>query len=221
MSMQASQLLPLCDWLAAAVSMKVDCRCSMMVCGPRCVTGTGHSSTQMSPVNPPLVLGRALMVCVSVDVWCMCAGVYMNVCDVCECVCGYEYVCVCVCHNDLVLKGVQEKRNEVLETKVDRMWVSNAFFEWTHVKSSTSQGRRLCCSSFLRNLTFSVICNSMLIITQAHITAANHAVNCKNPTDVIHMSITKWTCSVSHRTACYAWFVAMDNVQHTASLEHF
>ena len=32
---------------------------------------------------------------------------------------------------DLVPKGAQEKRTEVLENKVDRMWVSNAFFEWT------------------------------------------------------------------------------------------
>ena len=31
--------------------------------------------------------------------------------------------------------------------------------------------------------------------------------------DVIHMSITKWTVVVlSHRTACYVWFVAIDNV---------
>ena len=66
---------------------------------------------------------------------------------------------------DLMPKGVQEKRREVLENKVDRMWVSNAFFEWTHVKSSTSEGRRQCCSSFLRNLTFSVICDKMLNIT--------------------------------------------------------
>ena len=28
----------------------------------------------------------------------------------------------------LVPKGVQEKRTEVLENKVDKMWVSNAFF---------------------------------------------------------------------------------------------
>ena len=26
-------------------------------------------------------------------------------------------------------------------------------------------------------------------------------------------------CSVSHRTACYGWFAAIDNVQHTANLE--
>ena len=66
---------------------------------------------------------------------------------------------------NLVPKGAQEKRTEVLENKVDRMWVSNAFYEWTHVKSSTSEGRRQCCSSFLRNLTFSVICDKMLNIT--------------------------------------------------------
>ena len=66
---------------------------------------------------------------------------------------------------DYMPKGVQEKRTEVLENKVDGMWVSNKFFEWTHVKSSTSEGRRQCCSSFLRNLTFSVICDKMLNIT--------------------------------------------------------
>ena len=62
-------------------------------------------------------------------------------------------------------KGVQEKQTEVLENKVDGMWVSNAFSEWTHVKSSTGEGRRQRCSSFLRNLTFSVICDKMLNIT--------------------------------------------------------
>ena len=35
---------------------------------------------------------------------------------------------------------------------------------------------------------------------------------------VIHVSSC---CSVSHRTACQAWSVVMDNVQHTANLEHF
>ena len=67
----------------------------------------------------------------------------------------------------LVPKGEQEKRTEVLENKVNRMWlfVSNAFFEWTHVKSSTTEGRKQCCSSFPRNLTFSLICDKMLNIT--------------------------------------------------------
>ena len=89
--------------------------------------------------------------------------------------CVFDRPCVCNIYNSLHLtlyliyilvpKGVQEKRTEVLENKVDRMWVINAFFEWTHVKSSTSEGRRQCCSSFLRNLTFSVICDKMLNIT--------------------------------------------------------
>ena len=113
---------------------------------------------------------------------------------------------------DLVPKGVQEKRTEVLENKVDRMWVSNAFFEWTRVKSSTSEGRRQCCSLFLRNLTFSVICDKMLNIThynKPHHCAANHAVNCENPTDLTRYDPHEYyqvncCCSVLHRTACYA-----------------
>ena len=61
---------------------------------------------------------------------------------------------------------VCKERTQVLENKVDRMQVSNAFSEWIHVKSSTSEGRRQCCSSFLRNLTFkfNVNCDSMLNI---------------------------------------------------------
>ena len=96
MSMQASQPLPLCDWLAAAVSMKADCRYSMMVCGPQCVTVTGHSSTPTSPVNPPSVLGRALMVWVCIYV-CVCV-MYVSVCVMYVSVCVDMSVCVCVCH---------------------------------------------------------------------------------------------------------------------------
>ena len=55
----------------------------MMVCGPRCVTGTGHSSTPMSSVDPPLVTGRALLVIMYVHIVCECAFVM--------------YVCVCLC----------------------------------------------------------------------------------------------------------------------------
>ena len=119
---------------------------------------------------------------------------------------------------DLVPKGMQEKRTEVLENKFDRMWVSNAFFEWTHVKSSTSEGRRQCCSSFLRNLTFSVICDKMLYITHHNKPTSlccyysanhHHAVNCENPADLTrcdpHESYqVNCCCTVSHRTACYA-----------------
>ena len=123
-------------------------------------------------------------------------------------------------YNDLMPKGVQEKRTEVLENKVDRMWVSNAFFEWTHVKSSTNEGRRQCCSSFLRNLTFTVVsvwfvtlCWTLHITTSPHHCAANHAVNCKNPTDLTRCDPHEYyqvnCCSVSHRTVCYAWFVAI------------
>ena len=35
--------------------------------------------------------------------------------------------------------------------------------------------------------------------------------------NVIHMSITKWTVVVLSQ----AWFVAIDNNEHTANLEHF
>ena len=107
---------------------------------------------------------------------------------------------------DLVPKGVQEKRTEVLENKVERMWVSNAFFEQTHVKSSTSEGRRQCCSSFLRNLTFTVICDSML--QQAHITVLLIMQLSAKPQlilqTVIHMSITKWTVVVLWHTEQHA-----------------
>ena len=89
--------------------------------------------------------------------------------------CNYHHT---IC---LVPKGVQEKRTEVLANKVDRMWVSNAFFEWTHVKSSTSEGRKQCCYSFLRNLT--PIWPQLIL------------------QDVIHMSITKWTVVV----LCYTY----------------
>ena len=47
----------------------------MMVCGPRCVTDTGHSSTPTSPVNLSSVLGRALMVSVCGWVGDVCVGV--------------------------------------------------------------------------------------------------------------------------------------------------
>ena len=69
-------------------------------------------------------------------------------------------------------------------------------------------------------------CWTLHITTSPHHCAANHAVNCENPTD-----LTRWDpheyyqvnccCSDSHRTACYAWFVAMDNIHHTANLTFF
>ena len=87
----------------------------MMVCGPWCVTGTGHSSTPMSSVDPPLVTGRALMVITRVCV-CVCVcererereteSVYVSIMYVCGGVCVNQclYVCmrVCVCVCELI-----------------------------------------------------------------------------------------------------------------------
>ena len=121
---------------------------------------------------------------------------------------------------DLVPKGVQEKRTEVLENKVDGMWVSNTFFEWTHVKSSTSEGRipekfDFQCDlwQYVEHYTLQQAHITVMLIMQ--LTAKNQLIL----QDVIHMSITKWTVVVlCHRTACYAWSVAIDNVQHTAKI---
>ena len=104
----------------------------------------------------------------------------------------------------LVPKGVQEKRTEVLENKVDRMLVSKAFFEWTHVKSSTSEGRRQCCSSFLINLTQCDLWQYVehYTLQQAHITVLLiMQLTVKTQLilqDVIHMSITKWIVVLCH-----------------------
>ena len=59
-------------------------------------------------------------------------------------------------------------------------------------------------------------------LQQAHCTA-NHAVNCKNPTDLTRCDPheyyqVNYCCSVSNKTAWYAWFVAIDN---TTNLEYF
>ena len=56
-------------------------------------------------------------------------------------------------------------------------------------------------------------------LQQAHITVTQLILQ-----DVIHMSISElllFCVTDWHRTACYAWFVAIDNVQYTASLDHF
>ena len=69
---------------------------------------------------------------------------------------------------DLVPKGVPVKRTEVLENKVDRMWVSNAFFEWTHVKSSTSDWSKV--------LTEEKVCSSLdclWVLVMKHINTHN------------------------------------------------
>ena len=57
-------------------------------------------------------------------------------------------------------------------------------------------------------------CWTLNITTSPHHCAANHAVNCENPTDLTRCDPHEYyqvncCCSVSHRTACYAWFVAI------------
>ena len=130
---------------------------------------------------------------------------------------------VCVAHkltkrvfiHVLVPKGVQEKRTEVLENKVDRMWVSNAFFEWTHMWSRPSVKGEGSAAFYSWEIWLSVWfvtrCWTLHITTSPHLCAANHAVNCENPTD---LTVTRYDpyeyyqvnccCSVWHRTACYA-----------------
>ena len=113
---------------------------------------------------------------------------------------------------DLVPKGVQEKRTEVLENKVDRMWVSNAFF-WMNTCEVIHQ----CCSrswEIWLSVWFVTVCRTLHITTSPHHCAANHAVNCENPTDLTRCDPHEYyqvnPCSsvshrtVSHRTACYA-----------------
>ena len=119
------------------------------------------------------------------------------------------------CTYDLVPKGVQEKRTEVLENKVDRMWVSNAVFEWT--REVIHQWREKAVLLFipekfdfqcdlwqnvehytLQQAHITVLLIMQLtaktqLILQDHLRCAPHEyyqVNC--------------CCSVSHRTACYA-----------------
>ena len=64
---------------------------------------------------------------------------------------------------DLVPKGVQEKRTEVLENKVYRMWVSNAFFEWT--REVIHQWREKAVLLFVPDKFDCVICDKVLNIT--------------------------------------------------------
>ena len=121
------------------------------------------------------------------------------------CVPSYEHVCVYIC--DLVPKGVQEKRTEVLENKVDRMWVSNAFFEWTHVKSSTSEVLLFVPEKFdfqcdlwqdVEHYTLQQAHITVLLIMQ--LTVKTQLIL----QDMIHMSITKWTVVVLCHTEQHA-----------------
>ena len=134
---------------------------------------------------------------------------------------------------DLVQKGVQEKRTEVLENNVDRMWVSNAlkkfFFNvlmWSHPPVKGEGSTALHSWEIWLLVWFVTRCWTLHITTSPHHCAANHAVNCKNPTDLTRCDPHEYyqvncSCSVSHRTTCYAYFVVIDNIQYTANLEHF
>ena len=53
---------------------------------------------------------------------------YTNLVRVCDEGQNWSPIYIYLYIYDLVPKGVQKKRTEVLENKADRMWVSNAFF---------------------------------------------------------------------------------------------
>ena len=96
---------------------------------------------------------------------------------------------------------------------------------WSHAPVKGEGSAALCSWEICLSVWFMTMCSTLHIATSPHHCAANHAVNCKNPTDLTRCDAHEYyqmncCCSVSHRTACYAWFVAMDNVQHTANLEH-
>ena len=99
-------------------------------------------------------------------------------------------------------KCVQEKRTEVLENKVDRMWVSNAFF-WVNTYEVIHQWREKAVLLFVPE-KFDFQCDLWYIehytLQQAYIivllimqlTAKTQLIL----QDVIHTSITKWTVAV-------------------------
>jgi len=67
------------------------------------------------------------------------------------------------------------------------------------------------------------VSRTLHITTTPYHCAASQAVNCKMATELTNGDSHEYyqvncCCSVSHRIA---GFVAMDNVQHTANLEHF
>ena len=107
-------------------------------------------------------------------------------------------------------KGVEEKRTEVLENKVDRMWVSNAFFEWT--REVVHQWREKAVLLFIPE-KFDFQCDlwqnvEHYTLQQAHITVLLIIqLTAKTQLilqDVIHMSITKWIVVVLCHTEQHA-----------------
>ena len=133
---------------------------------------------------------------------------------------------------DYMPKGVQEKRTEVLENKVDTMteckWKMPFLNEhmWSHPPVKGEGSAALRSREIWPSMWFVTLCWTLHITTSPHHCAANHAVNCKIPSELTRCDPHEYyqvncCCSVSHRIACYAWVVAIDNVQHTANLEHF
>ena len=111
---------------------------------------------------------------------------------------------------DLVPKGVQEQRTEVLENKVDRMWVSNAFFEWK--REVIHQWREKAVLLFVPE-KFDFQCDlwqyvEHYTLQQAYITVLLiMQLTAKTQLilqDVIHMSITKSTVVVLCHTEQHA-----------------
>ena len=100
-------------------------------------------------------------------------------------------------------KGVQEKRTGVLENQVDRMWVSNAFFEWTHGEVIRQQREMAVLLFVPEKFDFQYDLWQYVehyTLQQAHITVLLimqlTAKTQLTLQDVIHMSITKWTVVV-------------------------
>ena len=115
---------------------------------------------------------------------------------------------------DLVPKGAQEKRTEVLENKVDRMWVSNAFF-LMNTCEVINQRREKAVLLFVPE-KFDFHCDlwqdvEHYTLQQAHITVLLKQLIMQLTAktqlilqDVIHMSITKWTVVVLCHTEQHA-----------------
>ena len=113
---------------------------------------------------------------------------------------------------DLVPKGVQEKRTDVLENKVDRMWASNAFFFLMNTCEVIHQWREKAVLLIVpekfdfqydlwqdvEHYTLQQAPITVLLIMQ--LTANTQLIL----QDVIHMSITKWIVVILCHTEQHA-----------------
>ena len=83
---------------------------------------------------------------------------------------------------------------------------------WSHPPAKGEGSAALRSWEIWLSMWFVTRCCTFHITTSPHHCAANHAVNCKNRSDLTrcdpHESYqVNCCCSVSHRTACYACFV--------------